>query len=182
MFEKVIFLDIDGVLNCISSKSSCKTENGLCITGIDKDKVQRLSALVTETKADIVLVSSWKYDWYKPARFLFDKPELSNHAKYLTKHLYKKGKLTIADKTTTCPCGRGEEIYFWLKMHPETKEWVILDDEDWAYYHKYDKLERHWVQTDDEFGLTDEDTTAALKILQGQHIGPVMCEERWDIE
>ena len=57
---KVIFLDIDGVLNCQSSKSSC---HGM--VGIDNDKVKRLKEIVKATGAKMVLISTWKTDWQK---------------------------------------------------------------------------------------------------------------------
>ena len=46
MFETVIFLDVDGVLNCETSKSYVITEDGRVLTGIDKDKVKRLASIV----------------------------------------------------------------------------------------------------------------------------------------
>ena len=42
---KVIFLDIDGVLNCSKSKSSC-----LGCTGIDDIKVKRLKRIIEKYK------------------------------------------------------------------------------------------------------------------------------------
>jgi len=65
MFETVIFLDVDGVLNCETSKSYVITENRKVLTGIDKDKVKRLASIVAATGADIVLTSSWKNGWFQ---------------------------------------------------------------------------------------------------------------------
>ena len=177
MFETVIFLDVDGVLNCETSKSYVTTEDGQVFTGIDKDKVKRLASIVAATRADIVLSSSWKNGWYTSDGFLFGSTVLSNHAKYLRNHLYKKGKLFIRDKTSNSYKGRGEEITFWLKMHPQTKAWVVLDDEEWHDFYEYDEIMRHWVKTDYETGLTDEDATAAIQILKGQLLGPFEKEQ-----
>lgn len=173
MFEKVIFLDVDGVLNCETSKSYFLTEDGRAYTGIDKDKVKRLAKIVETTGADIVLSSSWKDGWFQRCGFLFKEAGLSKHAKYLTRHLYKKGKLGLKDRTPSSYRGRGYEIKFWLKTHPQTKAWVVLDDEDWHDFYEHDEIMRHWVKTDDKAGLTDEDATAAIQILQGQLIGPI---------
>ena len=177
MFEIVIFLDIDGVLNCETSKSYVTTEDGQVFTGIDKDKVKRLASIVAATGADIVLSSSWKNGWYTSDGFLFGSTTLSNHAKYLRNHLYKKGKLFIRDKTPNSYKGRGREITFWLKTHPETKAWVILDDEEWHDFYEYDEIMRHWVKTDYDVGLTDDDATAAIQILKGQLLGPIEKEQ-----
>ena len=177
MFETVIFLDVDGVLNCETSKSYVTTEDGQTLTGIDKDKVKRLASIVMATGADIVLSSSWKNGWYTSDGFLFSSTTLSNHAKYLRNHLYKKGKLFIRDKTPSSYRGRGYEILFWLKTHPETKAWVVLDDEEWHDFYEYDEIMRHWVKTDFETGLTDDDATAAIQILKGQLLGPIEKEQ-----
>ena len=159
MFETVIFLDVDGVLNCETSKSYVTTEDGQTLTGIDKDKVKRLASIVMATGADIVLSSSWKNGWYTSDGFLFSSTTLSNHAKYLRNHLYKKGKLFIRDKTPSSYRGRGYEILFWLKTHPETE------------------IMRHWVKTDYNVGLTDDNATAAIQILKGQLLGPFEKEQ-----
>lgn len=172
MFEKVIFLDVDGVLNGKNSKSYCITEDGRIITGVDTDKVKRLAIIENNSKADIVLISSWKDGWYNNNGYLFAEPSLSNHAKYLTRHLFKKGKLFIRDRTSNVWKGRGEQILFWLKTHPQTKEWVILDDEEWHDFYEHDEIIRHWIKTDYDVGLTDDDATAAINILKGQLIGP----------
>ena len=177
MFEIVIFLDVDGVLNCETSKSYVITEDGKILTGIDKDKVKRLAWIVAATGADIVLTSSWRNGWYASNGFLFGSTALSNHAKYLRNHLYKKGKFFIRDKTLTSHKGRGEEIIIWLEMHPQTKAWVVLDDEEWSDFYEHDEIMRHWVKTDYETGLTDEDATAAIQILKGQLLNPIEKEQ-----
>ena len=177
MFETVIFLDVDGVLNCETSKSYVTTEDGQTLTGIDKDKVKRLASIVMATGADIVLSSSWKNGWYTSDGFLFSSTTLSNHAKYLRNHLYKKGKLFLRDKTPSSYRGRGYEILFWLKTHPETKAWVVLDDEEWHDFYEYDEIMRHWVKTDYNVGLTDDNATAAIQILKGQLLGPFEKEQ-----
>ena len=53
---KVIFLDIDGVLNNEYSKT--RAPSG--VIGIDGDKVKRLRKIVESTGAKLVLTSSWK--------------------------------------------------------------------------------------------------------------------------
>ena len=59
---KVIFLDIDGVLN--SDEYFDKIEN-LNVQGIEREidvnKIKLLKRAVDETKAKVVLTSSWRY-------------------------------------------------------------------------------------------------------------------------
>ena len=85
---KIIFLDVDGVLNCQKSESHCQG----CI-GIDNDKVKRLRKIVEATGAKIVLCSSWKTFWEKVHKD--DQRELAN---YLDRKL-KRENLYIFDKT-----------------------------------------------------------------------------------
>ena len=159
---KVIFLDIDGVLNCATSKSYCVEDGGRVIKGVDSDKVKRLAKIVEATGAKIVLSSDWKDGWNK--YYTSQKP---SHAKYLDNHLYKKGKLTIKDKTPTTYKGtwfRGEEILTYLRTHRDIDNYVILDD---TFYDDFinKEIEEHLVLTNRKVGLTDGDVKNAIKIL-----------------
>ena len=53
--EKVIFLDVDGVMN--SNRSTEPT--------IAEDMVKRLAHIVEKTEASIVLSSSWRYEYVR---------------------------------------------------------------------------------------------------------------------
>ncbi len=159
---KVIFLDIDGVLNCDTSKSYCHDDVCGIIVGIDSDKVKRLAEIVNATGAEIVLSSDWKIGWEK--YYITRKP---SHAKYLDNHLKKKGNLIIFDKTPITNKGswyRGEEIITYLNLHPEITHYVILDD---TFFEDFDcnEIEEHLVLTDYIIGLTDNDVEKAIKIL-----------------
>lgn len=58
MYTKVIFLDINDVLNRIKSKSYFINEQGQVFCGIDKDKMRQLVHIAGETGTKIVLTSS----------------------------------------------------------------------------------------------------------------------------
>lgn len=159
---RVIFLDIDGVLNCRTSKSYCVEDGGRVIKGVDSDKVKRLAKIVEATGAKIILSSDWKDGWSK--YYTSQKP---SHAKYLDNHLYKKGKLTIKDKTPNTNKGswfRGSEILAYLKTHQDVEDYVILDD---TFYDDFanKEIEEHLVLTDRDIGLTESDAKNAIKIL-----------------
>lgn len=160
---KVIFLDIDGVLNCDTSKSYCHDDTCGIIVGIDSDKVKRLAEIVNATDAQIILSSDWKDGWNK--YYTGRKP---SHIKYLDNHLYKKGKLIIKDKTPDIGKGwnRGEEILLYLKAHPDIDNYVILDD---TFFDDFiiKEIEEHLILTDYKVGLTDENVQSAIKILKG---------------
>lgn len=87
---KVIFLDVDGVLNTPSSER----RSGEYI-GIDGDKTKLLADIVKRTNAEIVLVSTWKKYWRKEEKL---KPLQDYSATYLDEKLKKFG-IKAADKT-----------------------------------------------------------------------------------
>ena len=182
MFEKVIFLDIDGVLNCNSSVEMCECENG-SIIGVDDDKLSRLAAIVQYTGADLVLSSSWKEGWFD------NWAPKQKHVEYLEKRLAQHG-LKIKSITQGHISGsyyRGREIMGWLMQHPQTKEWVILDDEAWGDFFENPYIEGHWVWTSYKRGLTDSDAETAISILQGwllsedEFIMNYHEKQEWDI-
>ena len=161
--RKIIFLDVDGVLNCSTSKSFCIDDDGRVIKGVDSDKVKRLAKIVESTGAQIILSSDWKDGWSK--YYTSSKP---SHAKYLDNHLYKKGRLTIKDKTPNTSKGswyRGEEILTYLRSHPDITDYVILDDtffEDFSVK----EISEHLVLTNNKLGLTNGDVEKAIRILR----------------
>lgn len=156
---RIIFLDIDGVLNCSDSKSRCGS-----FIGIDNKKVKLLKQIVYETGAKIVLSSSWRIGWDKNS-------ELCNsHGIYLNNKL-RKSNLFILDRTKSLSC-RGEEIKQWTDSH-NVEEWVVLDDEMFRDYEELGILE-HLVKTTfyseygESGGLREEHVKQAIKILKGE--------------
>ena len=151
---KVIFLDIDGVLNCQSSKSSCNA-----MLGIDDDKVRRLKKIIENTNAKIVLISSWKNDWQN-----IYKEQQGYMANYLDKKLKRQG-LAIMDKTEGDSVNRGRGIIDWLDGK-KIESFVILDDEDFDYQEV--GISDRVVKTsfyDDNGGLQDNEMKQAIVCL-----------------
>ena len=157
---KVVFLDIDGVLNEEKSRSRC------CgYRGIDDNKAKNLAKIVKATDAEIVLISTWKDDWRKT-----DKIHQGMMANYLDKKLKKQG-LTVLDKTASMDrengfhLSRGMGILQFLSTRTVDK-YVILDD----YQFDYDGcgLTENYVKTDNKNGgLTEELALQAIKVLLG---------------
>lgn len=56
---KVIFLDVDGVLNSQDLFERCGEE----LVPIDEENIRYLKEIVDATGAQIVLSSSWRYGW-----------------------------------------------------------------------------------------------------------------------
>ena len=155
---KVVFLDIDGVLNEEKSRSRC-----VGYKGVDDKKAENLALIVRATGAKIVLISTWKDGWRKT-----DKAHQGMMANYLDKKLKKQG-ITVFDKTKDMTEGeylsRGEGILEFLQRH-KTESYVILDD----YQFDYDAcgLTACHIKTDAyDGGLTSALSEKAIKILNG---------------
>lgn len=188
---KVIFLDIDGVLNANEdffrpdgSKIGAGAPWVEGYMGISQPRVRRLRRIVEETGAVIVLVSSWK-ECYEGAtqdgeRGMQD--EFSLHIKKYLINALRRQHLRIFDTTLYFellgPWYRGDGIRRWIENwnanHPEDKvdSFVILDDEEFDYEEK--KLSSRLVLTEyygRPGGLTDEKASEAIKILRGENHG-----------
>ena len=155
---KVIFLDIDGVLNEEKSRSRC-----VGYKGIDDSKAENLAKIVYATGAKIVLISTFKEVWIKT-----DKVHQGIMANYLDKKLKKQG-LTVFDKTRDIVekeyLSRGEGILDFIQRHKVDK-YVILDD----YQYDYDAcgLTEGHIKTDAyNGGLTAELADKAIGLLNG---------------
>jgi HAD domain in Swiss Army Knife RNA repair proteins len=104
---KVIFLDIDGVLNC------AKTRNPRQLPYVVDPKLKkRLDALLERTGAKIVLTSTWRYD---PAALFV-----------LRRHGIRF--IDVAPDMSHRP--RRDEILAWLKKNDRVTRYVVIDDED----------------------------------------------------
>lgn len=155
---KIIFLDIDGVLNCNGSKSKMIDDNDVCYVGIDKHKILRLKETIDRTGAKVVLSSTWRLHLYKKDRV----------DKYMRQR-FKKYGIEIYSCTDHLHGSRGAEIKKWLNEHDNIEEWVVLDDEWFSDYD--DEILQHLVRTSyyvNPGGLRDENIDTVCDILNGK--------------
>ena len=125
--RKVIFLDIDGVLH----DDGDRRQEGEIIC---EAYVRNLKEIVSETNAEIILSSSWRYGLMHDAKIGFSK--VDGHLSDLFS-LFDKYQLQIAGITPLIyngPYGRPLEIRMWLARRPEVSKFVILDDEDFWHW------------------------------------------------
>ncbi len=116
---KVIFLDIDGVLNSDEYINKMKESNVKGIEkAVDAQKIRLLKRAIDETGAKVVLTSSWRLTKYLP------------HLKQL---LLQNG-VFLTDTTKFLENERGEEIKLWISENKDTEDFVILDDEIFDSY------------------------------------------------
>lgn len=152
---KVVFLDIDGVLNSNQFWENCKNID----EEIDDTAVARLAKIVNATNSIIVLSSSW--------RELREENEIKQY-------MYNKLKahnLTIYDQTPRVQSNRPLEIKTWLIDHKDLniEGFVSLDDDfDEIEYEKVG-IPNRTIHTSfydkNNGGLTNNHINMAIKIL-----------------
>lgn len=155
---KVIFLDIDGVLNSLSyDRSRDWTKQ----TDIDESRLPLLKRIVDATSAKIVLSSTWRVHWSA------DIDKCDSDGKYIAE-LFAKHGLEVYDKTPDHGFSgdRREEIVEWLSYEEETERFVIIDDSPFGW----NELSAHFVKTDPirGMGLEDEHVAKAIEILNSK--------------
>lgn len=119
-----IFLDIDGVLNCVpkiyEGKYPYRAPSG--VMGIDPSKVKILKSIINIWNADIILSSTWRYHWSKS---LITDPDVI----YMVDQL-KSSDVTIHDKIHDHDdSNRGYWILDYMSKHPYYEEFLIIDDD-----------------------------------------------------
>ena len=152
---KVIFLDIDGVLNCETTTVAL----GSCV-GIEDEKVRLLAEIVRKTDALIVLTSTWKEFWYREENKKEFQDAFANH---LDTKLNACG-LSVFDKTEDQTFDRGKGIRRWIDAY-DPGSFVILDDNLFDF--RENGLWERLVRTDLSVGLTETDVDRAVSILEG---------------
>jgi len=130
---RVIFLDIDGVLN---STKTCVAFGGFPLElhhldAFDQVAIRLLRRLCDSSGIQIVLSSTWRktHHWHDVGQAL---------------------GLPIIGDTPVMLGPRGEEISAWLTLHPEVNAYAIIDDDSDMLP---DQMER-FVQTDVHEGMT----------------------------
>ena len=162
---KIVFLDIDGVLN----NETCDYVDlavgrfGRKQEYIDFDCIARLNKITDETGAVIVVSSTW--------RFGLSVDELITlfHALGITGKVI--GKTDQKENNYTF---RGNEIFKWIndnisatghKYRWEFTDYVIIDDDSDMLLWQFN----NFVHTDGRIGLTDVDAEKAISILNGTY-------------
>lgn len=163
--KNILFIDIDGVLNCLSTKE--RSPDGFI--GVDPRKVHILKEMADAIDADIVLSSSWKSEWSK------DPEKCTGDGKYLVECLQAEG-LSILDKIEDPPgrhgkARRGEAIINWLLTH-EHGAWIVLDDEEFDFVRT--KVTRHLLRTSYQWGLKEKHLEVAERMIRDQLAHPEM--------
>jgi len=155
---KVIFLDIDGVLNSNRWLDGRRKElfDRMQKTGehpwrdvIDRRAVLKVNQIVEATSAKVVISSAWRHQhsW-------------KTMQEYLNYHGFR-GKVVGQTPAKMSLYDRWAEIRMWLSYaETQPNHIVILDD-----IHDMGKFKNFHVWIDEEIGLQDEHVDKAIEIL-----------------
>lgn len=148
---KVIFLDLDGVLN----SAKYLLDHEYYGVAIDPIRMCLLKQIIDATDAKIVLSTSWREHWEKDVAKCDSTGVLINS-------IFSTYGLQIFDKTPELHERRETEIKSWLDAHPEVKSFVVLDDSLLSA----DYLNGHFIKTSNYFdGLDETDVQKAIDVL-----------------
>ena len=150
MANKIIFLDVDGVLNNWAWVNNMWQMYHIDVNqthDLNKYALCLLSLIVKETGAHVVISSSWRR---------------IRHAKQRLISYLNEWNIPVAGETPFLggDFSRGDEIQAWLDEHPEVERFVILDDDD-----DMCGLLTHLVQTDYKSGLNILHKNRAILLL-----------------
>jgi len=168
---KVLFLDMDGVLNSQewfeknhAARIAFKNTHGMGASDvqfihplghIDPDAVARLNCICDAVDFKIVLSSSW--------RIIISLDDL----RIALTHKGFRHVDRLIDVTPSLPLKsdenrRGMEIKAWLDQHPDVTQYVVLDDDSFDIV----KIHPHnFVHTNWKIGLTGLDVVHAISVL-----------------
>ena len=146
--KKLIFLDIDGVLNISEKVYSTIRE-------VEPELVQRFNMMINDHDYYFVLSSIWK--------------NLENYGFGPTIETLRDIGLDTSRYIGSTPTtklynvARGDEIYEWLRDYDDIIEsYVIVDNNDIS-----DNLRHRFIKIDDKVGLTEEDVETIVNLMEG---------------
>jgi len=139
---KVLFLDIDGVLNCRSSFNRQGTREI-----IEEDMVERINRVIEATGCSVVVSSTW--------RILMPLEELK---RVLGGHGFLSEAIIDATPHLT---RRDDEIATWLESNLGVSKFAVVDDSIDDLTGVSDQL----VRTSFETGVLDEHTEQLIQML-----------------
>jgi len=159
---KILFLDIDGVLN--SHTDFLEAEHyghpfNHGYTVISSGKLFLLEHIISETGAKIIISSTWRasfsleniYNMFKERGFTLPR----------TCIIGKTNQILV--KFSTRLFDRSKEISDWLDSHPNVDEYAILDDIEPSYFE--DRHKDNLVTTSEYDGLNFPKAEHVIDIL-----------------
>lgn len=147
--NRVVFLDMDGVLCTLRAVEAYGGDGGLW-QHLDPVAVKLIERLLIETKAQLVLSSSWRHHHDR-----LSMTAILQNAGFANVPWHQNWKTPTANRRMSEPSNRGDEIKLWLEtakpdvyciiddfdqFHPDQRPFFVLTHEtdgfSWANYKK----------------------------------------------
>jgi len=167
--QKVIFLDIDGVINPVHymnalykmwkashNQIKSKDEYGQLFF---YQNVEQLKNIIDATQAKIIISSTWRLAGLQEMKNLWKHRALPGEVIDITPNEVQVVEAGI-EKYYDEVC-RGTEIDYWMKKNNFTGNYVIIDDTP----DMLKSQQNYFVKTDSYCGLTQKDAQKAINIL-----------------
>jgi hypothetical protein len=154
---KIIFLDMDGVLNTLRHYDW--TDGPLAL--VDPSMMKRLNRIVQETKAKVVLSSAWRYMVHSGSM------RVRGFSQLLWSHGFVGEVIDVTCRDDEAGMvERGDQIAAWVREN-KPEAYVVLDDcTDPAM------AQHPFIHTDGNVGLTEADADKAIAYLNGTNDNP----------
>jgi hypothetical protein len=156
---KIIFLDIDGVLNSEVFLRENPNE------AIDRNNVSILKKIIDKTGAVIVMSSAWRL-WFDDnmmpkegySQYLYD-----TLCDFSIKLFGKTPDLSTEEirANKTFSHVKAKEIIAWLKENQGIDNYVVIDDLDL----RNDEINTHLVRINGHIGITEEDAMSIIDMI-----------------
>ena len=151
--DRIIFLDIDGVLNWASLRHRFGHD------AIDPGCVNVLVNILKATKAKIVVHSTWRIG------HVFLDSFTDSFSKFMAISGVSDANIktvigSIIDTTLDLPGGKGVEIREWIDSH-DVKQFVVIDDDAITI--------DNFIKTSDKTGLTTSVANQIVGAFDGQN-------------
>lgn len=156
---KVIFLDIDGVLNhdnwYVSKRYQDMQWDEDNELDIDPDCAERINKICEQTGAKIVITSDWRISWYGTLTRL-------QRGGINTEYVIDKTPEFLWIDIPGFDKSRGSEIETWINFNMDINQnYVIIDDRtDFK-----PGQQEHFIHINPYCGITDDDMNKAINIL-----------------
>jgi hypothetical protein len=148
---KLIFLDVDGVLNGCDTREKVLGDDNCFYDGIDTPKMDLLKEIIDKTDAYIIVSSSWRlYDNF-----------MSHLENKLGDYVTRIKGITPTRLTFSYPY-RYQEIQEWFQQNKHPDKFIILDD---MVEKMVETFGDSYFQTNEDIGLTKQIANKCIEFL-----------------
>ena len=172
---KVIFLDIDGVLNTTDTfikRSEEYKKTGIYKIEVDEFRLEYLKEIIDKTNAKIVLSSSWRYFFTKSSKKVIPRTQKGKELY----DLFLNYDIEIYDIISINGNSREGQINEWLENNSNIESFIIIDDEPNMFNELSDRLiqtsivksNEMLMNMDDCIGLCEHHIYSSINMLKSK--------------